>query len=1029
MTPASPKTLDLSGLDTLTGGVFTAPTSGERSARLREWLLTEPSLEHLQDVYKELSSRDKGAAKTLREKLDELKKARGQDALAAEWAERAQQLLGSARLNIADALAWQRDAAKAGAPLSREPLASLKVQLAEVVKTVDDLQHQVMVQREAAVLLAQRVEVLSTKSWKEAQAVHAALQADVAQWQQQAQALTEQAGWPSVDMKFPPQLDASRSQLQGVWEAFEAALTQATAAHADASAPLPQVLVWADELRALRGEVVTAPAAPAPAEGEKQAKPAKPKLDPAQRQALREQATQAVLAVLTAVETEVTEGHGKASAGAATALRQVLKEHGRNLDTALDARVHAALTAAGELEGWQRWRADQLRQELVAKAEALFKPVVARKPKAPRAPVEAAEESIAASTLEATAEVDAVAELTPAPEAVHDAAIEAAAEVSAEAVSEAQSQPVAETAPEAQAVTPSAPAAPSAAATEPAPTKIPAMGGRKMQETLRQLRDQWKLTDQGGMPNHALWKRFDAACNEAYKVVQEWLDKLKHEAVEHRGQRLAMMEELRAWGQAHVDNTDWKLQLRTLHQFGDRWRNAGHLSEKAFAELQPQWKKVIHQAAAPLEAAQKASIERRHALIAEAEVLGAAPGLRVDAVKVLQQRWQTEAQAVPLERKLEQKLWESFRQPIDEAFNRKTVEREQVSSQISAHDRAVLDASRALETANASGDAQKIRAAMQGLDAALRGQAVAVAAEQAAASAPLAAPEAAPEAAAAQASAEVSAPEQQAETTPVESATPTAETVEATDVSGADTETEPAAPEVVVPAAPVKAPARPVVAVRGDDRPGQKRTELAPAGRGGKFGDRREGGRDGRPSDRGDRGARPNDRFGDRFGDRAERPDRGPRLGDAAFRAQRDALEHAEMTLRKLASQAHGETLGNLMSAWETRQTEALPSAQELGKGVNAATRTAWAQSVQAAPAPQAAAQAALLRLEMAAEVPTPAEFLNERRALQLQLLTRRNEPGPVDTWRQDVGAVLAAAHDGNSARRLQNVLKQLLKR
>jgi hypothetical protein len=1021
-------------LDTLTGGVFTAPTSGERSARLREWLLTEPSLEHMQDVYKELSSRDKGAAKNLREKLDEIKKARGQDALAAEWAERAQQLLGSTRLNIADALAWQRDAAKAGAPLSREPLAGLKVQLAEVVKTVDDLQHQVMVQREAAVLLAQRVEVLSTKSWKEAQAVHASLQVDVAQWQQQAQDLTAQAGWPSVDMKFPPQLEASRNQLKGVWDAFEAALSQAHVAQTDHSAPLPQVLVWADELRALRGEVaVVAPAA----EGEKQAKPAKPKLDPAQRQALREQATQAVLAVLTAVETEVTEGHGKASAGAATALRQVLKEHGRNLDTALDARVHAALTAAGELEGWQRWRADQLRQELVAKAEALFKPVVARKPKAPRVAAETAAapaDSDAHAGTEAPAAVDAVVDVTAAQDANLEVAVEAAdvaaPEVTAEVAAEVSA---AETAPETQDETVSLPAASSAAATaaEPAPAKIPAMGGRKMQETLRQLRDQWKLTDQGGNPNHALWKRFDAACNEAYKVVQEWLDKLKHEAVEHRGQRLAMMEELRAWGQAHAENTDWKLQLRTLHQFGDRWRNAGHLSEKAFAELQPQWKKVIQQAAAPLEAAQKASLERRQALIAEAEVLGAAPGLRVDAVKVLQQRWQTEAQAVPLERKLEQKLWESFRQPIDDAFNRKTVEREQVSSQISAHDRAVLDASRALETANASGDAQKIRAAMHGLDAALRGQAVAVAAEQAAASAPVTA--SAP--VAAQADAQDSAPEHQAETTPVESAAPAAETAEVSDeaVAGTDTETEsesePAAPEVVVPAASVKAPPRPVVAVRGDDRPGQKRTELAPAGRGGKFGDRREGGRDGRPSDRGDRGGRPNDRFGDRFGDRAERPDRGPRLGDAAFRAQRDALEHAEMTLRKLASQAHGETLGNLMSAWETRQTEALPSAQDLGKGVNAATRSAWAQSVQAAPAPQAASKAALLRLEMAAEVPTPAEFLNERRALQLQLLTRRNEPGPVDTWRQDVGAVLASAHDGNSARRLQNVLKQLLKR
>jgi hypothetical protein len=93
-----------------------------------------------------------------------------------------------------------------------------------------------------------------------------------------------------------------------------------------------------------------------------------------------------------------------------------------------------------------------------------------------------------------------------------------------------------------------------------------------------------------------------------------------------------------------------KIQIGVLtsgrwHQFGDRWRNAGHLSEKAFAELQPLWKQALHAAAAPLEAAQKASTERRQALIAEAEQLGAAPVLRVDAVKALQQTWQAEAQS------------------------------------------------------------------------------------------------------------------------------------------------------------------------------------------------------------------------------------------------------------------------------------------------------------------------------------------------------------------------------------------------
>jgi len=73
--------------------------------------------------------------------------------------------------------------------------------------------------------------------------------------------------------------------------------------------------------------------------------------------------------------------------------------------------------------------------------------------------------------------------------------------------------------------------------------------------------------------------------------------------------------------------------------------------------------------------------------------------------------------------------------------------------------------------------------------------------------------------------------------------------------------------------------------------------------------------------------------------------------------------------------------------------------------------------------------QEALLRLEMAAEVPTPAELLSDRRALQLQLLTRRNDPPPAQTWGQDTAAVLAGAHGTQEARRLQNALKVLLKK
>ena len=73
-------------LDDLTGGAFSAATSGERAAKIRDWLASNPSTEHLQDVFKELSSRDKGAARPIRDKLDELKRAKGQEQISVEWA-------------------------------------------------------------------------------------------------------------------------------------------------------------------------------------------------------------------------------------------------------------------------------------------------------------------------------------------------------------------------------------------------------------------------------------------------------------------------------------------------------------------------------------------------------------------------------------------------------------------------------------------------------------------------------------------------------------------------------------------------------------------------------------------------------------------------------------------------------------------------------------------------------------------------------------------------------------------------------
>ncbi len=929
MNTPSQSSPDLPALDVLTGGAISAATAGERLTRVRQWLDTEPSIDLLQQVFKELSARDKGAAKPVKEKLEDMRRSKTQTALADEWAAKANVLLNHPKLNLADAMAWSRDAAKAGAPLSREPLSGLRLALADLVKHIEDLAHRAQVLRESALLMAQRIEVLSTKPWTEAIELRATLQSDLQRFDAEWHTLSQDRHWQSVDPKYPAILNEGAQHIHLVWDAFNAALLQTEAAAADATLPLPGVPAWADQLRVLRGEA----AKPASATASKPVPPSasKPAPDPAQQA----QAVQAVQQLMQTLEGELALGHSKATTAAATALRQSLKSNARWLPAEIEANAQLALTKATELEGWQRWRADQLRAELVTKAEALLKPEVNKAPQT-----------------SAAAEASAPAESSEAAEA-------------------------------------SAPAA---------QVWVPVLTGRKLQDTLRQLRDAWKQTDQGGQPNHALWKRFDQACNRAYPFVQGWLEKTKAESQAHREQRLALLAEVAAWTEAHAGNTDWKSQARELHQFSERWRNSGHLSEKTFAELQVQWKAAMSSAHAALEQAQAASIAKRRAMIEEAKQLASAAILKIDAVKALQQRWQIESQAVALERKLAQKLWDAFRQPLDEAFQRKTQDRGSQTQALSAHDQMVLEASHALEKAIAQGDVSAIRQAMQHLNQVVTAQ------PGSTVTAPV--PPEVPVSSEVSSSSEVPAPSEGSEA-PVPSDGQVAE-----EQSTNSEISEPIKAETKPPM-----PAKKVVAVRGDDRPGQKKTEPVVAGR---FGDKPGARRNERdaPSRRSDRDApRSRESFAER----------GPRLGDAAFRAQRHAMELAEAALKKLAMQAHGEVLVHVLSAWKLRQAEQLPAAKELGQRITAAQRQEWVQAITTDA--KGESSTALLRLEMAAEVNTPADHQADRRALQLQLLTKRHEAPPAQTWAHDVATVLKAAFTPDAEQRLQNVLRVLLRR
>ena len=360
---------------------------------------------------------------------------------------------------------------------------------------------------------------------------------------------------------------------------------------------------------------------------------------------------------------------------------------------------------------------------------------------------------------------------------------------------------------------------------------------------------------------------------------------------------------------------------------------------------------------------------------------------------------------MPLDRKHEQKLWDAFRKPIDEAFNRKTEEREKAAAALSERDRAVLEAS----TRPGGGQRHRRRAEDQGRHGGARGGAA----------------RAGPGSGGRRGGGTGGGCRQRRRQPRRARARPRRLQRQSRRPHATQRrrrlQTEAAAP-AESPAAPAPAPKpapKPVVAMRGDDRPGMKKAEPQPAGRGGKFGDRKggPGGKFGeRRDDRGPRDARSDGRFGgERFGDRPAE-DRGPAPGRCGVprparspgaRAD-DAQEAGRAGARRGVDPAH-DRLGA-----PRRRPAAEPAGTGQVRHVGGSQQPGcrhWEQH------PPGDASEALLRLEIAAEVPTPAEQLSARRMLQLQLLTRRNDPSPAQTWGQDTARVLASALRGRPRR------------
>lgn len=192
-------------------------------------------------------------------------------------------------------------------------------------------------------------------------------------------------------------------------------------------------------------------------------------------------------------------------------------------------------------------------------------------------------------------------------------------------------------------------------------------------DTVSALREQWKQMEStsGGAPKE-LWLRFDAACKLVYAPAaahfQSQADLRKDNLIKAEVLLSQFTEDVE---QILATLNNWKILRSKVLDMQQTWKKIGHVDRKERVRLDKEFDTLLNSLKAPLEQRQQEEIHSREKMIAEVEALDIFQKSAQDQLRSLQQRWQLQAIAVPLQRRDEQKLWERFRAACDAVFEKK----------------------------------------------------------------------------------------------------------------------------------------------------------------------------------------------------------------------------------------------------------------------------------------------------------------------------------------------------------------------
>jgi hypothetical protein len=242
-------------------------------------------------------------------------------------------------------------------------------------------------------------------------------------------------------------------------------------------------------------------------------------------------------------------------------------------------------------------------------------------------------------------------------------------------------------------------------------------------DRMREILDEWKtIKGVDKRTDGELWKRYAAARDGFTRRRGTHFASLDAQRKQATGRK----DELVAEAEALKDSTDWAATATRLKELMTEWKGAPRAAKDVEQRLWERFRAAqdaffAHRSEvfSARDAEQKVSLDRRHALLAEAEALDidADPHAAQARLREIQAQWHDSGRvgrdvAAGLDRRL-RAVDDKVRSAMDSAWRRTTPESNPLLTQMRDQ---VAEAEARLARAQAAGDARRVKEAQQALD-------------------------------------------------------------------------------------------------------------------------------------------------------------------------------------------------------------------------------------------------------------------------------------------------------------------------